>query len=283
MKGIVNLGNTCFFNAVIQTLISLNWFQQKLMNEECKKDTLWSLFDELLNDEQLLLRPVKLYKWYCREYNVRLHSPEDAHECYVRILEALENYSLIKKNNNKEEHQHKDPRLIFWNSLPLSFLRPVIYGFMSIYTVFECCQYKKHRFEVFNAIHVPQFDTIPVMIRTLFTNDDDQHVTVDCDHCHNRFSKIRRQNVIHRFPNVLVFYSCNVKNEPYNVLLSFSLNRTKYRLKSIIVYEPGHYYAIINRNNRLYRMNDDQIELIDDTVTTISYVNILFYELEQIN
>ena len=87
IKGLRNLGNTCFLNVVIQCFASLSCLNS-LLNHMDNNNAVHFLKNYINDiDNENILNPLPFYELYLNLYKNQRHMPEDAIECFLRLLQ----------------------------------------------------------------------------------------------------------------------------------------------------------------------------------------------------
>ncbi|KAJ6370230.1 hypothetical protein OIU76_028495 [Salix suchowensis] len=118
VRGLVNLGNTCFFNSVMQNLLSMNKLRDYFLNEEASLGplsiALKKLFTDLKDEASLrkAINPKSFFGSVCSNApQFRGYQQQDSHELLRCLLDGLSNEELIvRKRKNASEEDDIPPK-----------------------------------------------------------------------------------------------------------------------------------------------------------------------------
>lgn len=282
ITGLINIGNTCFINSVLQVLFHcddfINIFSNKIFNDDNLikyQQTISNYFDEKITS----LGPLILYKRY-QEINTSYKgfSQEDAQEYLIFIIDDI--IELFKKNNLKSEED--DIRNLFEIQLQ-TYLVCIQCGNSSN------INYKENLLILEKNDNSNIQNSIQNLIKVETLKNDDMWF---CEKCKEKVPSLKKM-LINKTSKYLIlslnryiFIDNQLKknNQIFDINKEISIKDDNFILQSLILHigdiENGHYMAIIFKNNKWILINDqDIIELNDDSFAKlIPYTYIAFYK-----
>ncbi len=307
--GLINLGNTCYMNSIIQVLSNntdmsryyigfshalnsktKNLFKnyQMLITEMWKGNNIIKPIS-FKNSVNMLLKNQKYN-------NVEQH---DAHEFLLDILDIIHENSRVEKINDPNCSSEACSRAAREWSNTLrnteSFITREFYGQYKIKYECSICLYKFYKFDVFSCMYL-DFPTrkkecdIQELINHHFLTD---YVTLTCEKCHCS-SEHTVSKKIFKMPRVLVivlkrYTTSSFKNSVIlkNIENMNIKNYGTYNLNSVVcnngnTLQSGHYYSIISRDNR-YTLHDDHKITQIESIKPSSDAYIIFYSQKKNN
>ena len=310
--GLNNMGNTCFLNSVLQsvmfTLPMNNYFLRsnhlrvcKVKNNVCLLCEFCKLCNELQNRRALtpynIIRNIKLI---CK--HIRIGRQEDAHEFFIYLLDALEkSYTTFSKFSNSKfivDNKGKNQR-------NCNLIQNVFGGELS--SEVQCMKCKK------SSVTIDKFLSISLEI----LNSDSIERSLDkfcksellfganrflCEHCKQK-NDSRKRFLFKTLPNVLVLHLKRFDNYGQKIqrfirypmeldMGKYVVNPqksstleggTKYRLYSILIHngyssDSGHYYSFLKSEKGWYEMNDSYVERVQDNYAMNQAPYMFFYK-----
>jgi ubiquitin C-terminal hydrolase len=275
MEGFQNLGNTCYINAALQSLFSIDIFCEHLKQYDCNNPFIETLKDLLLLQQdrrnELLKTFLILYK---KKYPGHTHAPEDAVEVIIRIIDEYCDDTMITMMTNEDCPCNEKQRTI----------KNMFTGVCSVTTVFQCCGTTRHLFEHFTILPLYKSDICQVMNERESLHWIDN---VQCDKCHINNAVTQQQYGIHLFPSVMIL-EVLCQEGGVQLIETLFVNHKhgnnnhsifRYILKSIIIYHGSHYTCIVRKNEQSWILTDDtRLIEINDIEPFYKYIRCLCYE-----
>ena len=289
-NGLVNLGNTCFFNASIQCLARLKPLYQYVLSDEYllsinRTNTKGSNGEIAIQFRNLLenmsrpssiVNPRALRNAFNKKYpafaNFLQH---DAHEALNALLDTL----------------HED---LQYNGE--SFISKIFYGKVKSTITCSVCHKQTSNLETFMILSLPLSDnSIEECIKTLTRPETlDSKNMWHCDNCQVNVNASRVSN-IEQLPQILIlqlnrFHNLSKKDDKYIKydqtldLSSFIGFAPPLKLVAVIYHygeiDNGHYTASVldQEQNKWYLFNDMSANQIRPTEVISQHAYILFYQ-----
>lgn len=192
--GLINIGNTCYMNSILQIFLNieqirdifihedieeekkflsfiLNWEDKEIKNVIQKKGYLIMELIHLLKEkwinEKDILNPTR-FKEICGEYNpmFKTYDQQDAHDFYTFLIDKLHEETNIKANSTYNDIENSDS--IDTNEIDLgnecwannirknaSYFYALFMGQLKSTLICSECNTQKIKFEPFSAIELP--------------------------------------------------------------------------------------------------------------------------------
>lgn len=290
--GIPNFGNTCFFNASLQSLIYNDKLFEILHDHKDKKDFIkyFNLLQriciqcEKIDQNQYILLIKNLYKELINTSQFSFRQQEDASDCIGFMIDYFHEsikYEVDMKLKNPNSQQIEKDSFESWNKYYKNCYSPIIkYFYGQFGSTLHCTNCKKNTniFEPFNilTLHVTdENQTIDECLKSFC--DIEELDDYKCDHCKERL-KFYKHFEFFILPYFLFVRLKNVdakNSRKTQVKLTGELDFTKYvynnkeikyRLYAIIYHSGslnnGHYNMCRIFNNKYYLFDDTSVRQI---------------------
>ena len=301
--GLNNIGNTCFINSVLQSLIFTRPLQNYLIFsnhvEKCKiKEKIcflceFSKFLRLFQKKKnltpfFILKNIKLIS-----KNLKIGRQEDAHEFLIYFLDVLErNFDYFLKKNNKnfivDDNKNNLIKNIFEGELK------------SEVQCLKCKNYSKTNEKFITLSLDSNSNSIEKCLSNFFKSENlINENKIFCEKCKKK-NDSKKKFFIKILPNILIIHlkrfdnfgrkiQKNIKNLKEIDLNNFTLNEgkkngTKFKLYSILVHSgffssSGHYFTFLNKNNKNWvEMNDNFVQFVNENYVMNQNGYLFFYE-----
>lgn len=292
-SGLVNLGNTCYINSILQCLVNNKRFIMTIIkNYESKNlkynkqkysdflDCFIVLSREMYLDE-MILRPTtfkKVLAYNKPHYNNKIQ--HDSEELFLDILDMLYESTSIEKNNieNKNYSKYIISSKNQWNLYFTkdSFVLDEYYGQYSCKYTCNICDEIFYDFVPFCSIYLnlPTYDTdITTLIRNYFEKDyKNIKCRKDCNKDRDQDDLLTPEHLIEtnifKLPNTLVF-----------VLKRYTKNRAKNKVGVYIndILDLSDYYPTnYNTNESVVYKISSVINNKGDTIMSGHYTTTIY-------
>ena len=296
LKGLLNIGNSCYMNTSIQILLHCQFFINKLTNDPEKPITnsLYNLFNLMTNDSYKKINPISFKLNFEKKHSdYKGKTQHDAIE-FTRILLddiSIEN-NISKQNNNYEElitknkssHELDKEFDLLYRKRENSFIIDLFYN--QILNTFKCkCNHENYSLE--KIIDIPLLFSnfiFGLSLEKLLDNyfkEEKFKWERKCEKCHKIEEHIKIMKLTHLSKILIISFQrinqiTGKKNDSY-IEFPIDLNMKKYSEKgipNIYFYDlfaiinhsgtirSGHYTAIIKINNEWYEFNDSKVNKI---------------------
>lgn len=266
--GLNNIGNTCFFNSILQLLYQCTILNKIILTEKISGEFINIYLDFLkqYNISCNAITPINIIKYISKKLNRTKSSQEDAEEYLNCIIDMLLEELLKNKNYKIITNKQINYKNIVNHLFTINMNK----------TIYCCnCNYQSTTKEKTNILYL----SIDENLKQSLTKYSIETVEWICEKCkHNQCIIKRHFTNLPKYLIILIkrFNNNNQKNnELMNMYQQFSLNNNIYLLRGI-VYQMGSttgghyiYYGLTDK----WRIYDDaNITLIKTLDTNTGYL-----------
>ncbi len=251
MKGIINIGNSCYLNSAIQMLFN---------NPDFRKICQETQFKKIINDydESSVFNPTEIKRIVSN--NNKMFANNHQHDSYEFMIFLLD---IIDKSSNKA---NKDLYCLFGIKTRINIKCKVLH-----------CLHESEHTDTELFLNLPLTNDLSESYRLYKSTDtlsDKTNNGYKCDKC-KKISLARKKTITSFWPNNLIIV---LKRFNYTATQWISKDNRKvniptvwrhnYKLKGGIihigVYGGGHYIYFGEENGIWYLCNDSHVSIIDD-------------------
>ena len=269
--GFNNIGNTCYLNSALQLLINCTVLTKILLSYNFKSDKL-NIIKNFLEEykKSNCISPINIKNLVAeKKQEFANFNQNDSHEFLITLLDIMEE-EFKKENENIKVGETSVKEII--NVLLGTTVSSIIY-----------CEPLDKKSKTKVAENILSL-SIPKENNVTLENCIDKYTEIEYlkdeskwfDDETNQYYDAYKRLYLKSLPKYLIihlkrfsfFSSSNKNNDPVIVGDSLVIRENIYKLTGIIIQEgnanSGHYYSIINNNNKWYMCNDSSINEISD-------------------
>jgi len=263
-----NIGNSCFFNSLLQLLFNCNIFNKFIINNKINGNTI-NLYSNFISSYSCssLITPNDIIQYISKISDLKLFSQECASEYLILLLnliiDELSEYLDNKFSTNKSAIIKKFISKLFNIKIKKTIICPKCF-YNSISYDNELCLYLSVLIENNNL-----YDLLNNYINQELSETNKWF----CDKC-NKYSSCNIKLSITYIPKYLIinlnrFTNQNNKNNNIVIMpFQFTLLNKIYQLRGFIFHSGntnGGHYVYYGKKDKWYLFNDNNINVVDDS------------------
>ncbi|KAK6116890.1 hypothetical protein DH2020_049381 [Rehmannia glutinosa] len=288
LRGLNNLGNTCFMNSVLQALIHApplrDYFLSDRHNHEsCRKGAssvdqlclpcdMDVIFSNVFSGERTPYSPAKfLYSWWQHSENLASYEQQDAHEFFISMLDRIHEKlgkasPAIKENGDCQCIAHR-----------------VFSGLLRSDVTCTSCGFTSSTFDPCMDISL-DLDTDGPFPKNLASKPNKTLISSSLAGCLDRFTRPEKLGSDQKL-------YCENCHEKHDALKQMSLKKlplgeetdvsTEFEVFAVVTHsgmlESGHYVTYLRLRNQWYKCDDAWITEVDEEVVRGSQCYLIFY------
>lgn len=293
--GLVNMGNTCYMNSVLQVLFNnmkMTEYYHKFKLSDKNNEKTKNLFKNyaILMQEywknNSILKPISFknsVNYYLKKYNNK--QQHDAHEFFLDLINIIHDNSSLKNTEFDSENvsRHYIASKKEWRNTfkkTSSFITKEFYGQFIIKYKCNMCSNKFYKYDVFSSIYLDiGGNTSNASINTMLKRHfDSDYFSLSCQgECgENVIVEHKICKKIFKLPKVIVLVIKRYDERGIKKHTDISIPETidledyyrtnkqdivKYSLSAVVQNDgsslnTGHYYSVVKRNDKYFTYND---------------------------
>lgn len=296
MFGLMNLGNSCFANSLLQSLFLCDEYNKEIFQINHKKDKLLTNYKRILENFDTKRKAFKLtsfMKLFRERLGMQGRSQEDAYEALIKFLDYL--HDRMKTQENMENLEvdgvsKKELNMIF--NQRYSIINKYFYGLINNQIKCTKCGNKTKRIETHKGfqVQIEDVDTLKEAMEAYFTPE-----TIEDYHCEKCDERVECEKSIIPMTSPKYLY-INFKRFAYDIkrnrmakinkMINFDeeleYNGKTYELISVVNHMGnigrGHYTSFNKLKDQWYEADDESIREWPANKIKTRYAYLLLYK-----
>lgn len=303
MATLLNLGNTCAVNSILQCIAKANFKIDTIQIPEPGSYTiiLLNLVHSIRQKINKTISPKIFINKLYNTFNIFVRNEQiDAQELWIMLCNKVasetstntETLPHIKNVLNSKLYVQAEQQISKHNEGKFSVWMELFQGIMLSTFICKNCSHAAHRFEPFYTLElIPDIDIVK-MLKTFFEYNEDNSTTIICDKC-NKGVHYRRYDRLYYIPNYVVFTIKRFDNlgnkirTPMNINRNIQISTKSYEKKLELVacvfhhgisVHGGHYAMYSALDNCIYD-DSSKIEIDFDILKDNKDIYMVFYRI----
>ncbi|KAG6772912.1 ubiquitin C-terminal hydrolase 22 [Populus alba x Populus x berolinensis] len=286
LRGLNNLGSTCFMNSILQALLHAPPFRNYFLSERHDRETcrkrssdqsclacdIGVIFSAVYSGDRTPYSPAQfLYSWWQHSANLASYEQQDAHEFFISVLDAIHEREGKERNPNKDNGDCQCIAHRVFSGMLRSDLTCTTCGFTS--TTYDPCV------DISLNMDTSSFSSVDVANKSVRPNEDTGRSTLlacldlftrperlgsdqklYCQNCQEKRDTLKQMS-IKRLPLVLSLHIKRFEHSSlrrtsrkidWHLQFPFSLDMTPYLSPSIVRNRFG---------NRIFGFESDEADI----------------------
>lgn len=301
IKGMQNMGNSCYMNAILQIFLNSHIFRSKILDGNHQKVTctetyciicsLKGLFIESFSETPCLIPSELLFSFFYRMNSKYTSEQFDSHEFFIDLCDTIHNQMSEQLLQMKTSHSNQNNKYSTCGCI----IHSIFNGIIESVIICHKCKHRSVTREEFNSLSICAKSNVQKSFTSFF---EDEEVLTDfsCQNCKTK-GTAQKNISLTKTPQILCLhikrYTNNTgklsKNTDFlelteNLIIE-KANKTNqsYGLYGAVCHtgelRNGHYYVYLKRDNFWLRIDDENVSIskYNEISRELSYI--LFYQI----
>lgn len=266
MVRIMNVGNTCYFNSILQIFFNTNYGKELSTRNINKKNYIKQVFFELINiaknsgDKEMFnpLQLLHLLKW---NQIFEKDRPHDAHEAILHLINIV----------NCEDFQGEIIELMYTQTKPIEqIVKQEVFNSLEI--TINNSDFNNCLKEYFNIEIIANWKDSSGKIRELIKSSK-------INKSPSKILFVMRQSY---YSKTKIEFPISIDISEFCTINSIGINKQEYVIYSIVVHTGSHYYTYIFVNSIWKKYDDDVVQEVSYQEVSSDNPYMIIYEKKDI-